>query len=50
MKDVKNKTSLANGAFNQLQKVCKSDDISLRIKLRIFNSNMKSVLLYEGET
>jgi hypothetical protein len=29
-----------------LQKVWKSSDISLRTKLTIFNSNMKSILLY----
>jgi hypothetical protein len=42
--------SKANRAFNQLQKVWKSSDISLRTKLRIFNSNVKSVLLYGHET
>jgi hypothetical protein len=42
---VRNKISKANGAFNQLQKVRKSSDVSLRTKLRIFNSNVKSILL-----
>jgi hypothetical protein len=42
--------SKANGAFNQLQNVWKSSDISLRTKLRIFNSNVKSILLYGCET
>jgi hypothetical protein len=45
MEAVKNKISKANGVFNQLQKVRKSSDISLRTKLRIFNSNVISVLL-----
>jgi hypothetical protein len=49
MEDVRNKISKANGAFNQLQKIWKSSDISLRTKLRIFNSNVKSVLLYQCE-
>jgi hypothetical protein len=46
MEVVRNKLSKANGAFNQLQKVWKSSDISLRTKLtvRICNSNVKSVL------
>jgi hypothetical protein len=46
MEDVRNKISEANGAFNQLQKVWKSSDISLQTKLIILNSNVKSVLLY----
>jgi hypothetical protein len=50
MEDVRNKISKANGAFNRLQKLRKSNDISLRTKLRIFNSNVKSVLLYGCET
>jgi hypothetical protein len=44
--DIGNKISKANGAFNQLQKVWKSSDISLRTELRIFNSNVNSILLY----
>jgi hypothetical protein len=50
MEDVRTKISKVNEAFNQLQKVWKSSDISLRTKLRIFNSNMKSILLYGCET
>jgi hypothetical protein len=41
--DVRNKISQANGASNQLQKVWKSSVISLRTKLRIFNSNVKLI-------
>jgi hypothetical protein len=41
MENVRNKISKANKAFNQLQKLWKSGDISLRIKLRLFNSNVK---------
>jgi hypothetical protein len=50
MEDVKNKIFKANGAFNQLQKIWKSNDISLRTILRIFNSNVKTILLYGCET
>jgi hypothetical protein len=50
MEDVRNKISKANGALNQLQKVWKSSDISLRTKLKIFKSNVKSILLYNCET
>jgi hypothetical protein len=34
MEDVRNKISKAHAAFNQLQKVWKSSDISLRTKLK----------------
>jgi hypothetical protein len=41
MVDVKKIKYLKQMAFNQLQKVWKSSDISLRTKVRIFNSNVK---------
>jgi hypothetical protein len=41
MEDVRNKMYKANEAFNQLQEVWKLRDISIRTKLRIFNSNVK---------
>jgi hypothetical protein len=44
MEDVRNKISKENEVFNQLQKVWKSSDISLRTKLRIYNSNVISIL------
>jgi hypothetical protein len=50
MEYVKNKISKANRAFNQLQKVWKESDISLRTQLRIFNSKVKSILGYGCET
>jgi hypothetical protein len=40
----------ANGAFIQLYPVWKQRRISTRTKLRIFCSNVKSVLLYRSET
>ena len=40
----------ANGAFVQLYPVWRNNNISTRTKLRIFRSNVKSVLLYGSET
>jgi hypothetical protein len=40
----------ANGAFVQLYPVSKNSRISTRTKLRIFCSNVKSVLLYGSGT
>ena len=40
----------ANGAFVQLHPVSKNSRISIRTILRIFRSNIKSVLLYGSET
>ena len=48
--DVKARTAKARTAFKQLAKVWKASNISLRTKLRLFNSNVKSVLLYGCET
>jgi hypothetical protein len=39
----------ANGAFIQLYPVWRNQNISKRTKLRIFNTNVKSVLLYVCE-
>jgi hypothetical protein len=46
MEDVRNKTSKANGAFNQLQEVWKSSDISLRTNLRLFSFSKINDRLY----
>jgi hypothetical protein len=48
--DVKSSVRKANDAFVQLYPLWRSRNISRRTKLRIFNSNVKSVLLYECET
>ncbi|KAF6205810.1 hypothetical protein GE061_019984 [Apolygus lucorum] len=48
--DVRTRIRKANGAFVQLYPVWKSGHISRRTKLRIFNTNVKSVLLYGCET
>lgn len=48
--DVRNRIRLATQAFAQLRNLWRSRRISERLKLRIFNSNVKSVLLYGSET
>ena len=48
--DVKSRIGKAQAAFLALRKVWKTRDISLKTKLKLFNSNVKSVLLYGCET
>lgn len=48
--DVKVRIRKAQGAFGQLKNIWKSKNLSLHTKIRIFNSNVKSVLLYGCET
>ncbi|XP_054279259.1 uncharacterized protein LOC128997645 [Macrosteles quadrilineatus] len=48
--DVMSRITKANAAFVQLYPVWKARDISTRTKLKIFSSNVKSVLLYGCET
>lgn len=48
--DVKNRIGKANGAFVQLYPLWRNRNISLKTKLRIFNTNVKAVLLYACET
>ena len=48
--DVKARIGKARHAFITLRPVWKSTSLSLKNKLRIFNSNVKSVLLYGSET
>jgi hypothetical protein len=47
---VRSRFRKASGAFMQLYPVCRNHNISKRTKLRIFNTNVKSVLLYACET
>ena len=49
-KDVKARVGKARGAFVLLKKIWGSTEISTGTKLRIFNSNVMSVLLYGCET
>ncbi len=48
--DIKTRIGKARTAFNLLKKVWKSREITTTTKIRIFNSNVKSVLLYGAET
>lgn len=48
--DAKTRIRKANGVFSQLYAVWRNNKISKQTKLRIFNSNVKSVLLYGCET
>ena len=48
--DIKARVSKARVAFNSLGKVWKDRTISVRTKCRLFNANVKSILLYGGET
>ena len=48
--DVANRINKARGAFHSLKQIWSSGSISTSIKLKIFNSNVKSVLLYGAET
>ena len=48
--DVASRIKKADGVFVQLYPVWRNIDISKEVKLRIFNTNVKSVLLYTCET
>ena len=48
--DIKIRIGKARGAFKQLQNVWRSNAIKTQTKIRIFNSNVKSILLYGSET
>ena len=47
---VQSRVGKARTAFLQLKNIWSSRDISLKTKIKIFNSNVKSVLLYGAET
>ncbi|KAK7095931.1 hypothetical protein V1264_005285 [Littorina saxatilis] len=48
--DVKARIGKARAAFIQLKNIWNSRQLSLTTKIRLFNSNVKSVLLYGAET
>lgn len=48
--DVRSRIKKANVAFIQLYPIWRNRNLSLRTKIRIFNTNVKSVLLYASET
>jgi len=48
--DAASRIKKANGIFVQLYPVWRNHNIIKRVKIRIFNTNVKSVLLYACET
>ena len=48
--DVKARIGTAKGTFIQLKNIWSSKVLSLHTKIRLFNSNVKYVLLYGAET
>lgn len=48
--DVKARIREAQAAFAQLTPIWRSNQLTLRTKLRIFNLNVKSILLHGSET
>jgi hypothetical protein len=49
-KDVKIRIGKARTAFNMMGSIWKARNISLKTKVRLFNSNVKPILLYGTET
>ena len=49
-KDTLCRIGQASGTFNRLRPIWRSQNFSLRLKLRLFNSNVIPVLLYASET
>lgn len=50
IEDIGNRINKAKGAFAMLRPIWKSRELNTNTKLRIFNTNVKSVLLYGCET
>jgi hypothetical protein len=48
--DIKARIGKARAAFIQLKNIWSSKEIRMKTKLKIFNSNVKSVLMYRSET
>ena len=48
--DIRSRINKARHAFNSLRPIWNSRALSLRNKTRIFNTNVKAVLLYGSET
>ena len=48
--DIKSRIQKARGAFSMLKNIWSSKQLTTKTKLRIFNSNVKSVLLYGAES
>ena len=48
-KDIHACINIARGAFSQLRNIWKSKQYSFKTKIRLYNSNLKAVLLYGSE-
>ena len=48
--DIRNRINKARHAFNALRPIWRATSLSLQNKIRIFGTNVKSVLLYGSET
>ena len=48
--DIRNRINKARHAFNTLRPIWRATSLSLQNKIRIFGTNVKSVLLYGSET
>jgi hypothetical protein len=48
--DIASRIKKENGVFHQLYRVWRNGSISKRVKTKIFNTNVKSLLLYACET
>ena len=48
-KDIQSRLAKARAAFHRLQPIWKSRNFSINTKLKLYNSNIKSVLLYGSE-
>ena len=48
--DIKSRNSKARNAFSTLNKIWNYSQIKLKTKLKLFNSNVKSTLLYGSES
>ena len=49
-KEVKTRIALASAAFQRMRPIWKSSTFSMQTKLRLYRSNVRSVLLYAAET
>ena len=48
--DIKNRIGKARSAFRMMETIWRAGNISLNTKIRLFNSNIKTILLYGCET
>ena len=48
-KDIKNRLSKARAAFHKLRPIWKTNQYSRKTKIKLYNQNIKTVLLYGSE-